>query len=161
MIRLMRHQSNPASEPSRVYWRPWNVQENISELENGFVSLWVTPTWGPLRERSLRSKPSPVADRECGSLPSSLFLMLLMQGVSSAIVVFSLVPSGALPSVLHGIMARERLGGGWCPTETWKFLLHLFLGVPGHNWCPSNLGSQSMAPRQACLGPLSRNHKNS
>ena len=38
--------------------------------------------------------------------------MLLTQGVSSAIVVFSLVPSGALPSVLHGIMARERLGGG-------------------------------------------------
>lgn len=71
MIRLMRQQSNPASEPSRVYWRPWNVQENISELENGSVSLWVTPTWGPLRERSVRSKPSPVAERQCGSLPSS------------------------------------------------------------------------------------------
>lgn len=27
-----------------------------------------------------------------------------------------------------------------------------FLGVPGHNWCSSDLGFQSMAPRQACLG---------
>lgn len=50
------------------------MQENISELENGLVSLWVTPTWGPLHERSFRSKPSHVAERQCGSLPSSLFL---------------------------------------------------------------------------------------
>lgn len=40
-------------------------------------------------------------------------------------------PYRASCRVLRIIMAQEKLVGGWCPTETPKFLFHLFLGAWG------------------------------